>query len=246
MKRRRLWVTLGVILAVLLAICIGFAAYVGDYYRADEAAVQAMAPADNLSVSRIEGDIIVFTPSEPQAGLIFYPGGKVEYTAYAPLMRACAENGILCVLIKMPSNLAVLDMNAANGIMEQYPEVNSWCIGGHSLGGAMAAAYAGSHSDELDGLILLAAYSTSALKDSGLEVLSIYGTEDMVLDFEKYEKYRNNLPDETTEFVVDGGCHAGFGYYGPQEGDGIPTITNKEQIAQTAEEITAVVLGSQE
>lgn len=246
MKRRRLWVALGVVLALLLVICIGVAVYVGNYYHADKAAVQAMAPADNLSVSRIGAGTIVFAPAEPQAGLIFYPGGKVEYTAYAPLMRACAENGIMCVLIKMPGNLAVLDTNAADGIMERYPEINSWYIGGHSLGGAMAATYAGSHSGELDGLILLAAYSTSDLKASGLEVLSIYGTEDKVLDFEKYEKYRNNLPDETTEFVIDGGCHAGFGYYGPQEGDGIPTITNKEQIAQTAEEITAVVLGSQE
>lgn len=241
MKRKRLWITLGAVLAVLLVICIGFAVYVGDYYHADEASVQAMVPADSLSVSRIGGDTIVFTPSEPQVGLIFYPGGKVEYTAYAPLMRTCAENGILCVLIKMPGNLAVLDVNAADGIMEQYPEINSWYIGGHSLGGAMAATYAASHSSELDGLILLASYSTSDLTDSGLEVLSIYGTEDKVLDLEKYEKCRNNLPLEVTEFVVDGGCHAGFGCYGLQEGDGTPTITNEEQIALTAEEITAMV-----
>lgn len=246
MKRRQLWITLGVIFAVLLIICIGFAVYVSDYYHADEAAVQAMSPVDSLSVSRIEGDTIVFAPDEPQAGLIFYPGGKVEYTAYAPLMRACAENGILCVLVKMPGNLAVLDMNAADGIMEQYPEINSWYIGGHSLGGAMAATYATNHSSELDGLILLAAYSTSDLKDTDLEVLSIYGTEDKVLDFAKYEKYRNNLPADTTEFVVDGGCHAGFGCYGPQEGDGTPTITSEEQITLTAEEIAAVVLGNQE
>lgn len=241
MKRRRLWVALGVVLALLLVICIGVAVYVGNYYHADKAAVQAMAPADSLSVSRINGNTIVFAPAEPKAGLIFYPGGKVEYTAYAPLMRACAENGILCVLIKMPGNLAVLGMNAADGIMEQYPKINSWYIGGHSLGGAMAATYAASHSSELDGLILLAAYSTSDLKVTDLEVLSIYGTEDKVLNFEKYEKYRNNLPVETTEFVVDGGCHAGFGCYGPQESDGTPTITNEEQIALTAEEITAMV-----
>ena len=246
MKRRRLWIALGAVLAVLLVICIGFAVYVSDYYHADESAVQAMAPADSLSVSRIDGNTIVFAPAEPKAGLIFYPGGKVEYTAYAPLMRACAENGILCVLIKMPGNLAVLDVTAADGIMDQYPEVNSWYIGGHSLGGAMAASYADNHSGELDGLILLAAYSTSDLKDSGLEVLSIYGTEDKVLDFEKYEKYRNNLPDATTEFVIDGGCHAGFGCYGPQDGDGTPAITCEEQIALTAREISAVVLGNQE
>lgn len=126
------------------------------------------------------------------------------------------------------------------------PPTGSWSSTQRSIPGTLAASYAAAHSDAMDRLILLAAYSTSDLKDSGLEVLSIYGTEDKVLDFEKYEKYRNNLPDETTEFVVDGGCHAGFGCYGPQEGDGTPTITNKEQIALTAEEITAVALGNPE
>lgn len=245
MKRRRLWVTLGVVLAVVLIVSIGFAVYVGNYYHANEAAVQAMAPADGLSVSRVDGDSVVFAPAEPQAGLIFYPGGKVEYTAYAPLMRACAEQGILCVLVKMLCNLAVLDVNAADGITEQYPLISSWYIGGHSLGGAMAATYAATHNDALDGLILLAAYSTSDLKDTNLEVLSIYGTEDKVLDLEKYEKYRGNLPAETTELVIDGGCHAGFGCYGPQEGDGTPAITSEEQIALTAREIAAVVLENQ-
>lgn len=100
MKRRRLRIALGAVLAVLLVICISFAVYVGDYYRADEAAVQAMAPADSLLVSRIGGNTIAFAPTEPLAGLIFYPGGKVEYTAYTPLMRTCAEKWILCVLTK--------------------------------------------------------------------------------------------------------------------------------------------------
>lgn len=242
MKRCRLWIALGAVLTILLVVCIGFAVYAGDYYHADEAAIQAMAPADGLSVSKTGKDTMVFAPSDPKVGLIFYPGGKVEYTAYAPLMRACAEQGVLCVLVKMPCNLAVLDVNAADGIAEQYPEISTWYIGGHSLGGAMAASYAAAHSDALDGLILLAAYSTSDLKDTGLEVLSVYGTTDKVLDLKKYEKYRENLSAEASEFIIDGGCHAGFGCYGPQEGDGTPRITSEEQIALTANEIVAVVL----
>lgn len=242
MKRRRIWTVLGVVFAILLMLCIGFAVYVGDYYHADEASVQAMAPADGLSISKTGKDTIVFAPSDPKAGLIFYPGGKVEYTAYALLMRACAEQGILCVLVKMPCNLAVLDVNAADGIAGQYPEINTWYIGGHSLGGAMAATYAANHSSELDGLILLAAYSTSDLKDAGLKVLSVYGTEDTVLDLEKYEEYRGNFPIGTSEFIIDGGCHAGFACYGPQDGDGSPTVTSEEQIALTAKEIIAVML----
>lgn len=124
-KRRRLWIILGALLAAILLVCVGFAAYVGDYYHADGTAVQAMASADGIVTSKTDGDDLVFAPPNPKAGLIFYLGGKVEYTAYAPLMRACAERGILCVLVKMPCNLAVLDMNAADGIAGQYPDICS-------------------------------------------------------------------------------------------------------------------------
>ena len=115
---------------------------------------------------------------------------------------------------KMPCNLAVLDMNAADSIPERFSEVTDWYIGGHSLGGAMAASYAAKHTDELDGLVLLAAYSTADLTDSGLRVYAAYGSEDGVLNREKYEADRVNLPQDTTETVIDGGCHAGFGSYG--------------------------------
>ena len=126
------------------------------------------------------------------------------------------------------------------GIQEQFPEIGRWYIGGHSLGGAMAASYATSHAGELDGLVLLAAYSTQNLSNSGLAVLSVYGSEDGVLDMEKYEQYRSNLPADTVEVVIDGGCHAGFGRYGAQDGDGTPTISSNEQIARTAEEIAQI------
>lgn len=241
-RRKRRWIILRVFLAVIALLCIGFAVYVGNYYHAAEEAVQAMSVIDDISVNRTDRDALVFAPPEPKAGLIFYPGGKVEYTAYSPLMRACAEEGFLCVLVKMPCNLAVLDMNAADGIAEQYPEIENWYIGGHSLGGAMAAAYAAEHSGDLNGLILLAAYSTKNLGDSDLRVLSFYGSEDQVLNLEKYEEYKTNLPADAVEVIIDGGCHAGFGNYGPQKGDGVPVITHTEQIAQTSKEIAQVFL----
>lgn len=105
----------------------------------------------------------------------------------------------------------------------------------------MAASYAADHIGELDGVVLLAAYSTQDLIESGLTVLSIYGSEDGVLDMEKYERYRSNLPADAVEIVIDGGCHAGFGQYGAQAGDGAPSISSSEQIAITAEEIVRMV-----
>lgn len=222
------------LLLLLLAVICGI--YVGDYYRMTESAAAALASDEDVTVS-YDHHQTVFLPDDPKAGFIFYPGGKIEYTAYSMLLRELAENGVLCVAVKMPGNLAVFAPNAADGISEQFPEIERWYIGGHSLGGAMAASYAAKNADALEGLALLAAYSTADLTGSGLEVISLYGSEDRVLNMEKYEEYRSNLPADTTEVVIEGGCHAWFGSYGAQEGDGLPTIAQEEQIAITAENL---------
>ena len=166
----------------------------------------------------------------------------MEHTAYAPLLRACAEQGLLCALVRMPGNLAVLDANAADGLQEKYPEITTWYIAGHSLGGAMAANYVAAHSDEYSGLILLAAYSTKDLNQTPLRVLSIYGSEDGVMNRESYQKNWANLPTDTAEVILEGGCHAQFGSYGSQDGNGTPTISGEEQIRQTVEAIVAFAI----
>lgn len=212
-------------------------AYINTYYRASETTTDAVKNAEKL-----DKDILVFKPDdEIKAGLIFYPGGKVEYTAYASLMEACAEEGILCVLVKMPCNLAVLDIQAADGIQEQFPDVKEWYMGGHSLGGSMAASYIGKNVEDFKGLILLASYSTEELSDRGVDVLSIYGTEDQVLNKEKYMEYEENLPADYREVVIDGGCHAYFGNYGEQEGDGEAKISREEQQRITVESMDKFV-----
>lgn len=227
-------------IALLIALGVGCAVYLNDGYDAVEAAVAAMADNGAVTVRQNE-DAVVFLPETPSAGLVFYPGGKVEHTAYAPLLRALAEEDILCVLLEMPFDLAVLDMDAADGIPEQFPEVEHWYIGGHSLGGSMAASYIADHAAEYEGLILLAAYSTADLTETRLDVLSLYGSEDGVLNMEKYREYRPNLPETTVETILEGGNHAGFGAYGPQEGDGTATITADEQLALTVEAVMAFV-----
>ena len=239
--KKRTRIILSVCLTVLLVIGIGSYAYLSDYYHADEVALEAMAYQTDSVQTEQDGDVIWFVPEDPIAGLIFYPGGKVEHTAYAPLLRACAEQGILCALVRMPGNLAVLDANAADGLQQEHPEITTWYIAGHSLGGAMAAGYAAAHEKDYDGLILLAAHSTKKLTDTPLRVLSVYGSEDGVMNRESYEKNRANLPADTIEVVLDGGCHSQFGSYGPQDGDGIPTISSEEQVRQTAEAIAAFV-----
>ena len=226
------------VLAVLIGAC---AIYLGDYYRADDAAIGVFLPQGSTWREEADGNI-VFEPEGAETGLIFYPGGKVEHSAYIPLMQACAEKGILCIIAEMPFNLAVFDINAADGIPKAYPQIENWYIGGHSLGGSMAASYLEKHTDEYEGLILLGSYSTADLSDTDLEVLSIYGSEDRVLNREKYNDNIGNLPADFKEIVIEGGSHAYFGMYGAQDGDGVPSISNAEQILQAAEYIAQSLL----
>jgi len=229
-KKRILLLTL---LALLTVLLVGSLVYVADFYTADAKALEALKSDSVVTVEHL-GDQIIFSPARPEAGFIFYPGGKVEHTAYAPLMSALARKNILCVLVQMPANLAVLDPNAADGIPEQFPEIEKWYIGGHSLGGSMAASYAEKNSQLFRGLVLLASYSTADLTGTDLDVLSIYGSEDGVLNQEKYAENLSNLPEDSYEIVIRGGNHAFFGSYGLQDGDGLAGISPGEQLTLTA------------
>jgi len=239
-RKRKLWIITTSVLLALAMIVGACAIYLGDYYRADNEAISAFLPQGTTWKEEPNGRI-VFKPEGATKGFIFYPGGKVEYTAYIPLMQACAEQGILCVLVEMPFHLAVLDVNAADGIQKEYPEIEDWYIGGHSLGGSMAASYLADNAEDYEGLILLGSYSTQDLSATDLAVLSVFGSEDKVMNREKYDENRSNLPSGFTETVIDGGCHAYFGMYGAQDGDGTPTITPEEQIRFTVNSIVRVM-----
>ena len=240
-RKRKIFIIVTSIVLVMAFLIGACAIYLGDYYRADNEAIGAFLPQGSAWKEEPNGNI-VFEPDGAMTGLIFYPGGKVEHSAYIPLMQACAEKGILCIIVEMPFNLAVFDINAADGIQKEYPQIENWYIGGHSLGGSMAASYLEKHTDEYEGLILLGSYSTADLSDAELEVLSIYGSEDQVLNREKYNDNISNLPKDFKEIVIEGGCHAYFGMYGAQDGDGTPSITNEEQIQQTVEYIAQMIL----
>lgn len=236
-RKRKLFIIAFSVFIALTIIVGACGIYLGDYYKADRDAIYAFSPMISVSFEKTESGNIVFKPDNATKGFIFYPGGKVAYDSYQPLMAACAEQGILCVLVEMPFNLAVFDINAADGIQQQYPQIEDWYIGGHSLGGSMAASYLEKNAENYEGLILLGSYSTADLSETHLDVLSVYGSEDKVMNREKYEENKVNLPDDFTEVIIDGGCHAGFGMYGAQDGDGIPAISNEEQIYITVEHI---------
>lgn len=240
-KKKRVKILISILLSVVILLA-GCGIYLGDYYKADENAISVMVGQNAKWEETDEGNL-VFVPENASAGLIFYPGGKVEHSSYIPLMNACTERGILCIIVKMPFNLAVFDINAADGLREQYPQAEKWYIGGHSLGGSMAASYLSDNREGFEGLILLGSYSTADLSDSDLDVLSMYGSEDHVMNREKYEEGKANLPEGFREIIIDGGCHAYFGTYGEQDGDGKAEISNIEQIDFTAEQMSAFMQG---
>ncbi len=229
MKKKGTRILLWVVLLLLFS-----GLYLSREREADAAAALAMAE-ENVAMI---GNTIVFTPAEAYyRGFIFYPGAQVAAEAYAPLMQRLAERDILCIIVRMPLNLAFFSPMRAEGIPERYPEVTDWVMGGHSLGGVMGAYCIAKHTDIFSGFALLGSYSTKDLSESGLRVLSVTGSEDGILNRGMYGKYLDKLPADRTELVIEGGCHAFFGNYGEQTRDGAPTISREEQQERTAEAI---------
>ena len=229
MKAKTVILTI-IITAVILGVA--FFIYVGNYYHADEKALAAMESGEAVTVNETGYGWLFDGPSEKDA-LIFYPGGKIEARVYAPLCRALAESGMDVCLVKMPFNLAFFGMNKADEIIGNNG-YEHYYIGGHSLGGVFAAEYASENSEKIDGLIMLAAYSASEI-ESGTETILIYGSEDKVLNLEKYHESFSNLPGDAEEHIIPGGNHAQFGSYGAQKGDGEAAITPEMQIEETVE-----------
>ncbi len=197
-------------------------------------AIAALQPDARVSVETSPWLIFRPTGREPDTGLILYPGAQIEHRAYAPAARAIAGEGYLVVIVPMPLHLAILGAERASGVIEAFPTIQHWAIGGHSLGGAMAAQFAHRHPDLVEGLVLWAAYPPNAndLSNSTLEVVSISGTLDPLTSAEDIEASRLRLPAETRYVAIQGGNHSQFGWYGRQYGDNSPTILRQAQQEQ--------------
>jgi hypothetical protein len=181
----------------------------------------------------------VFQPEQPtNTGFIFYPGGLVDPAAYAPLMKQLSDHGIMSVIVPMPLDLAIFGVNKANDVIAAYPAIDHWIIGGHSLGGSMAAQYANDNANKLAGIAFMGSYPASDMSQSPLHVVTIHGSLDGLATPAKIADSLRLLPSGTQDVLIDGGNHAQYGNYGPQAGDGTATISREEQQQQTT---TAVV-----
>lgn len=232
--RRRLlrWTLLAALIIPLVAIS-GFLVWAMTPLGPAPAALAVLQSDAQVTVE--QNDWLVFKPSttSPTTGLVFYPGGRVDYRSYAPQMHDIAAQGYLVIIAPMPLSLAVFAPGQAADIIAAHPEIEHWAIAGHSLGGAMAANFIYTHPQAAEGLALWAAYpaDNNSLASHTLPVTSIYGTNDGAAA--TLAASRTLLPPQTRWIVITGGNHAQFGSYGAQPGDGVATISAEEQRRQT-------------
>jgi hypothetical protein len=231
--------TLKIISISLIALIVmglaGFAFWASDAAQPEQIALESLASTEKVQFSNLN-QWLVFSPAESPSptGLILYPGARVDPRAYAPAAQAIASGGVTVVIVPMPLNMAIFGINRAEAVIETFPAIQTWAIGGHSLGGAMAAEFAQSHPAQVSGLVLWAAYpgESNDLSQSELAVLSISASEDGLATPEKINASRELLPESTRFIEIQGGNHAGFGRYGAQSGDGVATLSPADQQAQ--------------
>jgi dienelactone hydrolase len=230
--RRLRWLWLLLLVPVLLSG--GFVAWAEATPAPMPEAVAALASDKDIEVAT--SPWLTFRPKTSQlhTGLVLYPGARVDPRAYAPAARDLARDGYLVVIVPMPLNLAFLHPSAAGDVIDAFPQVAHWAVGGHSLGGAMAARFAYRSPDIADGLVLWASYPAASddLSDGDIAVTSIYATRDGLATLEKIDASRPLLPPDTVWVAIEGGNHAQFGWYGPQAGDNEATISRTEQQVQ--------------
>ncbi len=228
--KRRYKVLLGILLVLVVALS-GFVIWAETPPSPMPEAYEALK--SDSSVTVFIGNWLVFTPvsSNVNTGFIIYPGGRVDYRSYAPAAHAIATQGYLVVIPLMPLNLAVFGMGTANDVISHYPDIGSWAIGGHSLGGTMAAQFAYENYSKIRGLILWAAYPASGtdLSKSNLLVTTIHGSNDGLVSTTQIDDSLKRLPPSTVRVEIAGGNHAQFGWYGDQTGDNKATITREAQ-----------------
>ena len=130
-RRKKRLIAGGSFLLVLILLTGIFFWYVSDYYRAEDVALEVMTQDSNITV---QDNLTILSPTYPtDTAIIFYPGAKVEAEAYLPLLDQIRQTGVTCILVHMPFRMAIFDANAAEEVINQFPEFQHWYIAGHSI-----------------------------------------------------------------------------------------------------------------
>ena len=225
--RRR---TVGLALLGVVLVLLGLGAWYVQPQPLLPEATASLASTPTVAFTRTEAGLEWSpTSSTPTSGLVIYPGGKVPPEAYGPQAQAIAAQGYLAVVVPMPLNLAVLGIDSGDAVLAAHPEIDTWAIAGHSLGGSMAAQHAANRPDAYEGLALWASYAATDLADSGLSALSIYGSLDAGAERMSGAEARAALPPDAVFIELEGGNHEQLGWYTGQPHDPPATISREEQ-----------------
>lgn len=237
MKKRWRWLGFGLLAAVVLGM-LGFALWANAAAQPEAQALNSLQSNQDVKFEEINR-WLVFTPADINAetALILYPGGRVDYRAYASHASAIAARGFTVIVVPMPLNFAFFGVNRAADVIQAFPEISRWAVGGHSLGGAMAAEFTKANLSLVDGVVLWASYpaENTNFSNSNLAALSIYASNDGLATREEIDSSRDRLPSDTNFVKIEGGNHAGFGWYGAQNGDGQLEISKTAQQEQIVE-----------
>ncbi|MCR2825662.1 alpha/beta hydrolase [Microbacterium sp. zg.Y909] len=231
--RRVLWWVLGSLAGLLVVAGVGVVIWSQVGVMAAEPEPLDAVRADERITVTDDSAAIVLSPADGDSdtGLVFIPGAKVDPWAYAALLAgAVAEDDRTVVITKPWLNLAFFDPRGLDTFTDLAPGVDTWIVGGHSLGGVRACQLAA----DADALALFASYCATDLSDTDLPVLSLAGTEDGLSTPQKIADARGLLPADAELVEIDGASHASFGDYGPQAGDGEPTIGDGDMRARVA------------
>jgi hypothetical protein len=245
-KKKILWGSIAVLLAGGLIWGIQWATYA--------------RPSLPEAIEALESDEIVIITQEPwltftpainpsKTGLIFYPGGRIDPRAYASLARAIASEAFLVVIPEMPINMAVFNPNIADTIIDHHANINHWAIGGHSVGGTMAAQYTDKNPELIEGLAIWASYpaNSSDISDMDIPVLSMYGSREETVTESSVGERAHLLPEDTLYIVIEGGDHHQFGAYEINPKDHLATTSRAsqhEQIIQATLDLLVTVSSS--
>lgn len=226
--------------AVVLLLAVVVVSYFTTGIHKAEDGVQAYfnKTDEGVTVKYIDEGVFIDSEATDKA-VIYYPGCKVEYTAYIPFCYELAKKGYDVFILEVKLNFALLDKKAGQKILDKY-EYDKWILMGHSMGGIAISAFAEEAGDKVQGLVLLGAHGTSNLTDTDIKTLVLYGSEDGVVQRKKVEAGKKLLAKEGNyfELEIQGGNHAYWGFYGTQAMDGTATISRDAQMAIGIDEIT--------
>lgn len=187
--------------------------------------------------------------------LVLVPGGRVPRESYRWLGEALALRGVVTAVPEAPYDLAILDaarvpataelLRSGRGLLSGLvgPKL---AVGGHSLGGVVAAAAA--VDGGFDALVLLAAYPASGDPVESLQIpsLSIAASRDCSAELDDVRAGWQRLPAPTILATVLGSTHYQFTASDEQDREDCPPEVTldvaHQRIARVAAEFLNAVL----